>query len=102
MKRVLFGIVLGLMLGCAIAPLSWANGPWRAVEKNTEGWQFMTPDERIEHQRRMRSFETYEDCKVYQDDIHARMVQRALLEGVVLQPKSDGGCEQMRQRGQFK
>lgn len=90
-----------LAFSLALAMNAWATGPWHAVGENTAGWQFMTPDERVEHQRRMRSFETYEECKTYQAEHHARMAERALREGVVLERKAKSGCEQLRQRGKF-
>ena len=62
----------------------------------------MTPDERIEHQRRMRSFESYEECNAYQAEHHALMAERALREGVTLKRKTESGCEQLRQRGSLK
>ena len=40
-----------------------ARGPWRASETNTRGWQFMTPEERIEHQAKVRGFTSYEECR---------------------------------------
>lgn len=79
-----------------------AAGPWHAAEQNTSGWYYMTPDERIEHQRRMRSFETYEECKAYQAEHHAQMAARARQQGVELRPRPKSGCEQLRRRGQFQ
>lgn len=77
-------------------------GPWRAGAHNSAGWQFMSPDERVEHQRRMRSFTRYEECKAYQAEHHALMAERARQVGVVLQPHEDSGCEQLRARGQLQ
>lgn len=91
-----------LLLALAALPTIASAGPWHAAEPNTGGWSYMKPDERIEHQRRMRSFKTYEECKDYQAKHQALMAKRASKQGIVLQPKSDAGCEQLRQRGQFK
>ncbi|MDZ7663322.1 hypothetical protein [Thiohalophilus sp.] len=91
-----------LLLVLVALPGTGAAGPWHAAEQNTSGWYYMTPDERIEHQRRMRGFKTYEECKSYQTEQHAKMARRALKEGVVLQPRPDSGCEQLRQRGRFE
>jgi len=77
-------------------------GPWRAEAVNTYGWQFMTPDERIEHQRHMRSFSSYEACKAYQAEHHARMAERARRAGVDLTPRDESGCEQLRARGRLR
>ncbi|MBL8394621.1 MAG: hypothetical protein JNK99_07715 [Candidatus Accumulibacter sp.] len=78
-----------------------AEGPWRADTGNTSGWQLMTPDERIEHQRRMRSFATYDDCKEYQARQHAEMVERARRAGIVLQPRQESACERLRARSRL-
>lgn len=79
-----------------------AAGPWHAAPQNTSGWYYMTPEERIEHQRRMRSFQTYEDCKAYQAQHHAELARRALQHGVELQAHAESGCEQLRKRGHFQ
>jgi hypothetical protein len=78
-----------------------AAGPWRASAGNTTGWSFLTPDERVEHQRRMRGFDTHQECTAYQAQHHVHMAQRAARAGVVLEPKVDSGCERLavRRRG---
>jgi len=58
-----------------------AGGPWRASEANTRGWQLMTPEERIEHQARIRSFRTYEECQSYRLAHHEKMEERARQSG---------------------
>ncbi len=93
-----FGLYFSLLLQPSIA----AAGPWRAVESNSYGWQFMTTEERIEHQRRMRAFQTYEECKAYQAEHHSLMEERARQSGGVLTPKAQSGCDQMRARGRLK
>jgi len=95
-------VFIGLAFSIVLTHPSWAKGPWHAEKHNTGGWQYMTPDERVEHQRRMRSFSTYEECKAYQAEHHAQMAERALREGVVLEPHADSGCEQLRRRGNFQ
>lgn len=94
--------ILALILNFVLVSGAWASGPWHAAGQNTAGWQFMTPDERIEHQRRMRSFESYEECRSYQAEHHALMAERALRKGVNLERKTESGCEQLRQRGNLK
>ena len=94
--RTLVSAVLLLLAGVCAA------GPWRAAEQNSYGWQFMTPDERVEHQRRLRGFDSYEGCKTYQAEHHARMAARAARQGIELQPKAHSACDQLRARGQFK
>jgi hypothetical protein len=61
-----------------------ARGPWRASEDNTSGWYFMSPEERIEHQARIRSFKTYEECHAYQHEHHRLMENRAKEKGLQL------------------
>ncbi|MBU6489900.1 MAG: hypothetical protein KGQ57_19080, partial [Burkholderiales bacterium] len=77
-------------------------GPWHAAPPNTYGWQLMTPEEREEHQRRMRSFTSYEECKAYQTEHHALMAERARQAGVQLRPHADSGCERLRAQGRFQ
>lgn len=43
----------------------------------TPGWSMMTPAERQEHQARMKSMATYDECKAYMDQHHQQMVDRA-------------------------
>lgn len=62
----------------------------------------MSPEERVEHQRRMRSFTSYEACVAYQAEHHARMAERAQQAGVALAPKAESGCERFRARGVLK
>lgn len=93
---------LAACLGLLLASGTLAAGPWRAAEPNSYGWQFMTPEERIEHQRRMRSFETYDECKAYQAEHHAHMAERARQAGVELTPKAQSGCDQLRARGRLR
>lgn len=94
--RILFAIVLGATLSTTMA------GPWHAASPNTYGWRLMTPEEREEHQRRMRSFTSYEECKAYQTEHHALMAERARQAGVQLKPHADSGCERLRAQGRFQ
>lgn len=91
-------VTVGCALALALAPLAdaIAAGPWRASADNTSGWSFMTPDERIEHQRRMRGFKTYEECAVYQAQHHAYLQERAARAGVVLEQKAASPCDRLR------
>lgn len=58
--------------------------PWRADSNNTQGWQFMTPEERIAHQAKIRSFKDAASCRAYQLQHHARMEDRARRQGSAL------------------
>jgi hypothetical protein len=44
----------------------------------------MTPDERAEHQRRMNSFKSFEECRAYVDDLHRKLATRARERGVAM------------------
>lgn len=96
MKRAPLLLILALL-----AP-SAAAGPWRAEEGNVSGWQLMSPAERVEHQRRLRGFTRYEDCRAYQEAHHAAMAARAGAAGVVLTPRAQTACDQLRARGRLK
>jgi light-regulated signal transduction histidine kinase (bacteriophytochrome) len=52
-------VALALAAALAAGP-ALARGPWGANSGNTWGWQLMTPQERVEHQNKMRSFTTYD------------------------------------------
>lgn len=97
-RNSLILLAFNFMLGAG----AWAGSPWHAAGQNTAGWQFMTPNERVEHQRRMRSFERYEDCRAYQAEHHALMAERAKKAGVTLEQRQNSGCEQLRSRGELQ
>lgn len=61
-----------------------AAGPWRANEGNTRGWMLMSPEERIAHQAKIRSFTNYDDCHAYQVAHHRLMQERASRLGLTL------------------
>lgn len=69
-----------------------ARGPWRASEGNTSGWQYMTPEERIAHQARIRGFTNYADCLAYRQAHHRQMAERAQARGEVLKPGRRDVC----------
>jgi hypothetical protein len=74
-------ILLGSLLASGTV---LASGPWRASEANTRGWQLMSPEERIEHQRQVRSFATLAECQAYQRRHHQLMEERARQQGKAL------------------
>lgn len=57
----------------------------------TTGWSMMSPQEREEHQAKMRSITTYEECKSYRAQHHQQMIERAKQQGasVPAQPRHD-------------
>lgn len=74
---------------------AWAWGPAAAAARwgsdYTPGWSMMSPQERTEHQARMRSMKTYEECKTYQTQHHEQMAARAKERGgkALAQPRRD-------------
>ncbi len=92
----------GLLTALLLIASTAAAGPWRASEQNIPGWRLMTPDERIEHQRRMRGFKSYPQCLSYQAEHHTRMLKRAQQAGVSLLPRRQSGCDQLRKKGYLK
>ncbi|MBE2257792.1 MAG: hypothetical protein H6942_16125 [Candidatus Accumulibacter sp.] len=102
MNKLVLNALLATVLSLALLPGALADGPWHAARRNTYGWQFMTPDERVEHQRLMRSFTSYQDCKAYQSRHHAEMAERALRTGTVLEQPRESACDKLRARGQLK
>ncbi len=94
-----FLLILIVFCGCVA---SVSAGPWRASEDNVYGWQLMAPDERIEHQRQLRSFDTYDACKQYLAEHHAELEARADRLGVVLRPRRRPACDELRAAGRLK
>jgi hypothetical protein len=66
-----------------------AAGPLRASERNTSGWAYMTPKERLEHQAAVRAFTDYDACRAYQSRHHEAMEARAQASGQTLKPASE-------------
>jgi hypothetical protein len=56
------------------------------------GWSMMTPEERSQHQAKMRSMTDYGECKSYMTQQHEQMAARAKAQGaqVPAQPRHDG------------
>ena len=106
MKKTLLTILTAMLLAGLTAGAATAapRGPWAADKGNTWSWQLMTPQERTEHQTKMRSFKTYDECKTYQEEHHKQMEARAKEKGVTLPAWKSGpyGCENMKARGYFK
>ncbi len=101
LKPVLAATLAGGIL--ATSGLALARASWAANKGNTEGWQFMTPAERTEHQAKMRSFKTYDECKAYQEEHHTQMEARVKEKGVTLPAMgAHYGCDNMKARGYLK
>jgi hypothetical protein len=74
---------------------------WRASSGNTAGWTLMTQQERLEHQNRLRSTKTYQECTAYVSEHRAQMAQRAQAQGTTLRAFRNP-CDMMKSRGWIK
>ena len=90
--RHLFVAFLLLLLSAS----AFSRGPWRASDGNTSGWHFMSAEERIAHQARMRSFKTWDECQEYRLEHHRLMDARARERGMSLAPSRRDICEHLR------
>ena len=99
--------------GCALAlalsltsPVfaAGSGGGWKASKNNTMGYALMTPAERAEHQAKMRSFKTYDECIAYTTEHHKMMEDRAKEKNVTLPAFQKGkfGCDNMKAKGFLK
>ena len=84
----LFAVALNTTLAVA--------APWRADEDNTRGWMLMTPQERIEHQARVRGFADRAACESYRAEHHALMAQRARARGLSLPDHEWNFCDRLK------
>ncbi len=102
-KLSMAGVALTLALSLG-AGAALARGPWGANRGNTWGYALMTAQERTEHQNKMRSFKTYDECKAYQEEHHKQMEERAKEKGITLPAMGSGNydCDNMKARGYFK
>jgi len=75
---------------------------WKWDSGNVAGWQLMTPEERTEHQNKMRSMKTYDECTAYQQEHHKLMEQRAKEKGATLPTPQTNACDRMKARGLIK
>jgi hypothetical protein len=84
-------VALGAHRACSAAPR-------RADANNTRGWQLMTPEERIAHQAKIRSFEDYAACRTYQVAHHRLMEERARQQGRTLSSEQRDFCDYLEQK----
>ncbi len=82
---------MGMGMGKGMGPGGGRGPMGRWGADNTPGWTMMTPQERSEHQNRMRSMTSYDECKTYQAQHHEQMMARAKERGAQLQaaPRRD-------------
>lgn len=102
MKRII--TTIGLTLAISLTVSSAFARPWRWTgnQKNTAGWQLMTPEERTEHQTKLRGFTEYNACKEYVDEHHKKMEERAREKGVAVPVMRQNPCDTMKAKGILK
>jgi hypothetical protein len=87
--KILIPVSLGLVLAASgfaqttgdPAPGSKGHAGMRMGSHNTTGWAHMTKQERMEHQDKMRSMQSHDECMAYVEQHHAMMVERAKEKG---------------------
>lgn len=88
-----------LLLGLLDGTLA---GPWHAHEANSPGWRYLTPPERVQHQRRLRGFSTLHECKAYLEQHHRMLAERARARGNAFSSPDTDTCDELRQRGRLR
>ena len=102
MKRIVTTIALTLAISLSVSSAFARPWRWDANQKNTAGWQLMTPEERTEHRIKMRSFTEYNACKEYVDEHHKKMEERAKEKGVAAPVMKRNACDVMKAKGILK
>ncbi len=97
MRALSIGLLAVLLLPCCAVP-GHAAGPWRAGPSNTRGWELMTPQERVEHQARVRGFTDRDACEAYRTQHHGLMAERARRRGLVLREGGRDFCDHIEPR----
>lgn len=102
MKTITSAIIV-ILFSALFASTAMAK-PWRwdANQKNTAGWQLMTPEERTEHRAKMRTFTEYDTCKEYVAEHHKQMELRAKEKGVAVPVMKRNPCDVMKAKGVLK
>lgn len=83
------------------AGLAWP-ARWRGHEGNSPGWRWLSPAERVEHQRRIRELATVADCKAYLDRHHRLLADRARKAGETFTARSPDTCDELHAQGQLR
>lgn len=78
------------------------GGRFSSNQQNTYGWQLMTPQERAEHQTKLRSFTDYASCEAYVTEHHQVMEEKAKAKGITLPVRRQDPCAMMKARGFLK
>lgn len=102
MNRIITTIALTIAISLIVSSAFARPWRWEANQKNTAGWQLMTPEERTEHRTKMHGFTEYNACKEYVDDHHKQMEQRAKEKGVTVPVMKQNPCDKMKAKGILK
>lgn len=102
MKRFISTIALTLAISLSVSSAFARPWRWEANQKNTPGWQLMTPEERTAHRTKMQSFTDYNACKEYVNEHHKQMEQRAKEKGVAVPVMKRNPCDRMKAKGILK
>ena len=79
-KLIVFFVLFGFI--CSFAGTSLAQDQKRAY-----GWNLMTPEERTEHQNKMRSLKNEQEREQFRIEHHKKMQERAKEKGMTLPEK---------------
>jgi hypothetical protein len=83
--------------GYGMGPGPRAGAGPRFDDTTTPGWSMMNAQERSEHQAKMRSFKSYEECNAYMVQHHRLMADRAKEQGTALRGAGPGpGCDWLK------
>jgi len=102
MKQIITTIALTLAISLTVSSAFAAPYRWQGNQKNTAGWQLMTPEERTEHQTKLRSFTDYNTCREYVDVHHKKMEERAKEKGLDAPVMRRSPCDTMKTKGVLK
>ncbi len=102
MKRIITTVTLTIAIALIVSNAFARPWRWDANQKNTAGWQLMTPEERTEHRTKMRSFTEYQACKEYVEEHHKKMEDRAKEKGVPVPVMRRNACDMMKAKGILK
>ena len=110
MKRILSITVLTLVVALSSTAafarggggVGGGGGRFYGNQQNTYGWQLMTPQERAEHQTKLRSFTDVASCEAYVAEHHQVMEEKAKAKGITLPARRQDPCAMMKARGFFK
>jgi len=102
LRRIATITILGAMLAAPAFARHGNAAHYNWNKDNTPGWSLMTPEERGEHQAKMRAVKTYDECKTLQDEQRNIMETRAKDKGMTLRPPRKNGCDSMKAKGYIK